>query len=496
VKSSSALRPDLPPDDPGRRDPASFRDPAGFVFRRDGHLYRQINRTFATEWTAFLGSGLAQRLVSEGVLLEHQPAARALALDDQAAAVIEPRELPFISYPYEWSFSQLQDAALATLRAQTLASEQGFGLRDASAYNVQFLDGRPILIDHLSFAPLEPGQPWIAYRQFCQHFLAPLALAAHRDPRLLLLSRQFIDGTPLDLAAELLPAGTRFNLGLATHLHLQARAQAQSDRRATKLAQVARTGAAASSLKSATPRVSPRAAAAIIENLRRTIEKLHPPAERDDWSAYTRLTSYSEAAAASKLAGVEQLLRATEGTWVWDLGANTALFSRLAARLGRQVLAFDADHGAVDAAYRALRHDNETAILPLVMDLANPSPDLGWALRERRSLVARSPDPVVLALALVHHLAIGNNLPLPAIAAFLAQLGRELVIEFVPKRDPMVGALLAHRQDIFSDYSLAGFRQAFDEHFALVEALPIIDSARVLFHLRRRSDQPASHSLE
>ena len=210
------------------RDAASFRDPSGFVFRRNGVLYRQVNRRFAGEWDAFLKSGLYDRLAADGILLRHDEAPLDMAfVPTDAHAVIKPRAVEFISYPYEWSFGQLKDAALLTLRAQALAAERGFTLRDASAYNVQFVDGRPILIDSLSFEPAEPGRPWDAYRQFCQHFLAPLALMAHRDPRLGLLLREYLDGIPLDLAARLLPLKTRLSVGLGSHIHLHARAQAR-----------------------------------------------------------------------------------------------------------------------------------------------------------------------------------------------------------------------------------------------------------------------------
>lgn len=458
------------------RDPGSFRDPSGFVFRRDGVVHRQVNRRFAEEWDAFLGSGLYDRLARDGLLLPHETAPPELALTDEAHAVIRPQEVEFISYPYEWSFGQLRDAALLTLRAQAVAHEAGFTLRDASAYNVQFVDGRPILIDSLSFEPAESGRPWDAYRQFCQHFLGPLALIAHRDARLALLQRDFADGIPLDLVSRLLPFRTRIGVGLASHIHLHARAQARSATRAPAGGGTERGGR----------RMSRTGQLAILDSLRSTVERLEWQPHGTTWSGYTRVTSYSERAAASKLAIVERLLGATSGRWVWDIGANTGEFSRLAARLGRKALALDGDVGAVEQAYRAFVADGERNVLPLVVDLSSPSPALGWALRERRSIVERANADVVMALALVHHLAIGGNVPLDAVAAFMGKLGRELVVEFVPKEDPMVAAMLAHRRDVFPDYSPDGFRAAFERHFAIVEEAPIEDSGRVAYLMRRR----------
>ena len=208
-----------------RRDPGSFRDPSGFVYRRDGAIYRQIQDSFADRWAAVEATGVLQRLAADGRMLPYEEAPLELAAAPGAARVIKPAIVPFISYPYEWSFEQLRDAALLTLDIQEAALGAGLTLRDASAYNVQFLGARPVHIDHLSLEPAEAGRPWIAYRQFCEHFLGPLALMAKRDIRLGRLLRSELDGIPLDLVSRLLPGSTRLRLGLGAHIHLHARAQ-------------------------------------------------------------------------------------------------------------------------------------------------------------------------------------------------------------------------------------------------------------------------------
>ena len=213
------------PTDRGRIA-ASFRDPSGFVYERDGRLLRQVNQSFADEWRAFHQSALRGDLVGSGLLIDYQEAPLELAWNEQATAVIEPERLELVTYPWEWSFSQLKDAALLTLDAQDRAAAAGFTMRDASAYNVQFVRGRPILIDTLSFEPATPDEPWLPYRQFCEQFLAPLALMAYRGARMNLLTRPF--GIPLDLASSLLPVRTRISAGLASHIHLHARAQRRS----------------------------------------------------------------------------------------------------------------------------------------------------------------------------------------------------------------------------------------------------------------------------
>ena len=454
-------------------EPASFRDPSGQVFRRDGILHRQIQPSGEADWTLFNESGLADALLRDRLMVEHEAADLSTAVHAGAVAVIRPREVPLISYPYEWSFSQFREAALLTLELQRRALAAGMRLKDASAYNVQFDAGRPILIDTLSFEAGDVAEPWPAYRQFCEHFLAPLALIAYRDPRCALMLRDFIDGIPVDYAAALLPWRTRLRPGLLAHLHLHATAQRRSQ------------AASPTAAHRQPRRMSQTGQEAILDNLRRTVEALRWQ-PRGHWVEYGIETSYSAAGAASKRAIVERMLAGVGGRVVWDLGANVGTYSTIAAGGGRQVLAFDQDASSVEHHWRALSTDGRASVLPLVMDLTNPSPSLGWALEERRSLVERGPADVVLALALIHHLAIGNNVPLDRIAQLFALLGRRAIVEFVPKEDPMTRHLLAARKDVFPDYTLDGFRSAFGSAFHIADEAQVEDSLRTFFLLEAR----------
>jgi hypothetical protein len=456
------------------RDPGSFRDPSGFVFWREGRPYRQIQQGFATEWDAFAGSDLERRLIDRGRLLPYETVSPDLAELPGAHAVIAPEPIEFISYPYEWTFGELRDAALLTLDAQLDALADGWTLRDASAFNVQFRAGRPVLIDSLSFEPHEDGSPWVAYRQFCEHFLAPLALMARRDVRLGHLLRTDIDGIPLDLAARLLPWRTRLNFGLLSHVHLHARSQRrhagnEDEGRAARTARIPRSRLVA-----------------LIGNLRSTVKGLDWTPAGTEWADYAEHTSYGDAATADKDRLVAEFVGQVPGERAWDLGANTGRFSRIAAGAGKRVLAFDIDPAAAEQHYRALRGEGRMDILPLVLDVANPSPGLGWAGHERRSLFERADADVVLALALVHHLAISRNVPLPMVLGLLANLAPWAIVEFVPKEDAMVRRLLASRKDVFPEYHLDGFRTAARERFEIMADQQIQKSPRSLFLLRRR----------
>ena len=456
---------------PDGRLAASFRDPGGFLFRRGGVLYRQVNASCADDLKLLHDSGLYEVLTGKGLLIPHAEVSRDLALTPDAARVIAPEPVPFVSHPYEWCFGQLKDAALLTLRVQKLALRHGLTLKDASAYNVQFHRGRPVLIDTLSLSAYTEGRPWVAYRQFCQHFLAPLALMAKVDVRLLSLLRTRIDGVPLDLAARLLPWRTRLSPGLLMHVHAHAASQKKHEKR---------RGAARPR------RVSRQALEGIVASLRGAVRKLAWEPAGTEWGDYYSDTNYSDAAARAKHDLVAGLLERAAPASVWDLGANDGTFSRLAAARGVPTVAADVDPAAVELAWRRVKAEGETNLLPLLMDLTNPSPALGWDHAERASLLARGPADCVLALALIHHLAISNNVPLDRLAAFCARAGRRLIIESGPTSDSQVRRRLATREDVFPGYHREGFEAAFGAFFAVEAREPVGDSERVLYLLARR----------
>ncbi|MDE2903333.1 MAG: class I SAM-dependent methyltransferase [Chloroflexota bacterium] len=457
------------------RLPGSFRDPAGFVFQTDGTFYRQVNRSYATTFDALMRSGLYEKLAAQGLLIPHEDADPGLAPEPDAFAVIKPEQLGFVSYPFEWSFSQLKDAALTTLQVQRQALSYGLSLKDASAYNMQLHDGRPTLIDTLSFEPYEPGLPWVGYRQFCQQFLAPLALMAYRDVRLGTLLQGHLDGLPLDLAVRLLPWRTRLRPGLLMHLHLHSRAQTRhadspQDREGLK------------------GRMNRRRLDAVLESLASTIRKLTWNPGDTPWASYGDQSSYSEAGQADKERLVAEYLAMVDAESVWDLGGNVGIFSRIAAARDVPVVSIDSDPGAIDLNYRRMAERGERNLYPLVADLTSPSPALGWDNREVRSLTERGPAGLVMGLALIHHLAISNNTRFEQVAEFLASLGRSLLIEFVPPDDPMVRRLLAMRNHTFPWYTQEAFETAFKQFFRVQRTDLIMDSQRLLYLMTRRHE--------
>ena len=453
---------------------ASFRDPNGFLFRHNGSLYRQINTTYRDNYQTLMKSGLYDDLIKAQLLIPHLEVTVEPAEPSNAYKVIQPEALQFISYPYEWCFSQLKDAALTTLTIQKIAYQHGMSLKDCSAYNIQFHRHRPILIDTLSFELYQAGEPWVAYRQFCQHFLAPLALMAHRDVRLSQLMRIYIDGIPLDLASKLLPFRTKLDFTLLSHIHLHATSQRYFSGKEIDKTKGAR-------------QMSPTAFLGLVDTLESGIRRLRWDPRGTEWGDYYQAThNYSQEAVEHKLQLVNQFIDHIHPTSVWDLGANTGLFSRLASNQGIPTVAFDIDPAAVELNYRVCTSEKSANLLPLLLDLTNPSPSLGWHNQERKSILERASPDAVLALALVHHLAISNNVPLEQLADFFASLSPWLVIEFVPKSDTQVQHLLATREDIFVDYTQGSFERVFSEHYSIQDAVLIQDTERKLYLMERR----------
>ena len=454
---------------------SSFRDPSGFLFKKGDKVMRQVNQVCKEDYDLLISSGLYNSLTAKKCLIPHRET------EDEGKGdyykILEPDQIRYISYPYEWSFSQLKDAALLTMDIQIEAMKHGMYLKDASAYNVQFHNGCPIFIDTLSFAKYQEGKPWVAYRQFCQHFLGPLALIAYRDYRLLRLSRSFIDGVPLDLTSRLLPRRTWFSYSILAHIHLHAKAQ----HKYKDIGRTQETGAQA--------KIGRIQLEGLLTSLRNATDSLVWKYAITEWGDYYQDTNYVDESMQSKENLVAKFLtdhKPNSSPTAADFGANTGKFSRLAIKQGYFVLAHDIDEVAVDKNYREAVESSEQSILPLIQDLTNPSPSIGWANKERMAFGERHDIDVGMALAIIHHIAITNNVPLVSVAEFFSDLCKLLIIEFVPKSDSQVKRLLATREDVFPDYNETGFERAFSQYFTILSAEKLGPSERTLYLLKRK----------
>ncbi|HKY31578.1 MAG TPA: SAM-dependent methyltransferase [Candidatus Polarisedimenticolia bacterium] len=456
------------------RHPASFRDDAGFLFRHEGTLYRAVCGPGREDYDLLIRSGLYDELSSGGLLVPHDVVAGAPFAPAGASLLLAPRPIPFISYPYEWSFGQLKDAALLTLEVQRRALARGMSLKDASFFNVQFAGSRPVFIDTLSFQARRDA-PWVAYRQFCEHFLGPLALMAMTLPGIHRYLAARLDGFPLEEIVRLLPVRARLRPGLLMHLHLHRAAQRRHA-----------SGDGASS-RAATGSFGLTRQLALVDSLSSTVERLRLPPGRTQWGDYAAEAShYSPDAAETKRRFVQEETRGLDGETLWDLGGNTGDFSRIGAANGLYAVCFDQDHLCVQRNYARARAESDQRLLPLLLDLANPSPAAGWAHRERESLAQRGPAGMLLALALVHHLRVTANVPFEEMIPFLAAMGRRAIVEFVPRDDPMTRRILGGRDDPFHDFEPRRFEEILERRYVVKARQPLPGTGRTLYALERR----------
>ncbi len=444
----------------------SFKDPSGFLFWQEGKLHRTVAPSYFPHYDHLMQSGLYKNLIEKKLLIPH---VEETSFWSDKQRIITPTIIPFISYPYEWCFSQLKDAALLTLEILEESLLYGMILKDASAYNVQFLNGKPIFIDTLSFEIYEKGAPWIAYKQFCEHFLAPLALMSYKDIRLSTLLKSHINGIPLDLASKLLPTKTYCKLPLLLHIHLHARAQKNYENKSTKNPSSA---------------LSMTQLKGLIDNLKQGILSCKYRPVGTEWAEYYQDDSYTSHAFEDKKQILKEFLLLSQPKTTWDMGANDGTFSKLATAHSDLVVSLDYDPACVEKNYKTLSKDNESKTVPLLMDLTNPSSAIGWDNKERFSLFERPHPDCILALALIHHLSIAHNIPLDYSAQCLSQITKWLIIEFVPKEDKKVQILLKNRNDIFNEYNQKTFESVFKNYFEIITIQPIQDSLRTLYLMK------------
>ena len=451
---------------------SSFRDPSGYVFNFKGEFYRAVHNSYKDNLVFFESSGLYKNLLDSGQILSYiRQEPSKFNLDDSYYSVLLPDQLKHISYPYEWCFSQLKDAALLTLDIQETALEYGMSLKDSSAFNIQFHKGSPVLIDTLSFEQYQEEDPWIAYQQFCKHFLAPLLLSSFVDIRSIKLLQTFMDGIPLDYVVKQLPFIKLFKPMVFIHIYLHAKAQNKN----------------ASNVDSIKKNISKNSLLGLIGSLRSLINSLKWSPKGTEWGDYYLDTNYSDLSMEHKGDILNSFLDQLKPKNLWDIGGNTGVFTRLSSNKGVDSILFDIDYAAIEKSYLKSKFENEKNVSSFVMDFINPSPAIGWNNKERLSIMNRGPVDMVLALALIHHLSISNNLPFNFVATFFSRITlKSLIIEFVPKTDSQVQRLLKTRTDIFINYNQNFFEEEFSKFFIIDKSVEVHNSERVIYLMQKR----------
>jgi hypothetical protein len=445
--------------------PSSYRDPSGFIFEKEGTLYRQVNLSFKENFDQFIQSGLYKHLAEKSMLISHEQINENLTGDNNYYTVLKPEKIPFVSYPYEWSFDMLKDAALLTLRLAKESINYGMILKDATPYNIQWHKGKLIFIDTLSFEKFKE-EPWIAYRQFCESFLGPLLVMHYSKMPLPQLQLAWPDGIPLSIIKSLLPGRSRFSFHTYLHIHLHAKISTLKNNN-----------------KIGTQQFSKQKLLNLISSLEILVTKLNTPSGQTTWSAYYDEASQRKDYLEQKKKIINEWLKEMqEVRTAIDLGANDGEFSKILAANNIETIAADFDSSCINRLYLNLRLGNEKNIQPIVLDLSAPSPAIGVNNAERISFINRTNRDLVLALALIHHLAIGKNIPFDMIADLLQSINQKyLIIEFVPKQDEKIQLMLSTKQDIYTEYDEEHFEQAFKKYYTLTHKQIIAGSGRVLY---------------
>lgn len=431
-------------------------------------MYRFVHKSYQPHYDQLFNSGLYQKLADAGLIIQHTDVTASFDTDDNCYKILQPETISFWTYPYEWSFEQLRQAALLTLKLNLAALEHGMILKDASAYNIQFRGGKAILTDTLSFETYEESRPWQAFRQFCQHFLYPLLLHSRLhnfDPAILM---HYTDGVPADVAASMLPRSGRFNFNLWLYLYLPAKLAAQQ-KPSQKQLSVSKTR--------------------IVQNLQHLtsfIGKMQHKTGRSQWNNYYTETILSNAYLQHKEQLVTEMLSGIQPTTTVDLGCNTGTFSKIAAQYSQQVISPDTDPLCIDIVLHETQQAGIKNITALVTDICNPSPATGWANKEHKALLERLSGDCVLALALIHHIALSKNVPLDYILKLFAGITtKHLIIEFVPKTDLRAQILLQSREDIFTEYTQEHFEALLQQYFTIIRSEKINESDRTLYLAKR-----------
>ncbi len=447
---------------------ASYKDRDGFVFKHCDKYYRYINASYNDNYRQLMQNGLYALLTKNKWLVPHEEITNEPGLDFHNAVVILPQQIERISYPYEWPFAMWQDAALLTLNIAKQSIEHGMLLKDATPFNIQFVNGKSIFIDTLSFEKYDEKKPWVAYRQFCESFLAPLLLQQYCHVEMGKLFTLYPNGIPLEILKSLLPEKAKWNLHNYLHVYLQA---------------TIKPGKTKNDI--AAKDFSKQKMLLLLNGLLNYVAKLQVKKSKTTWDDYYKETILSNDYLTEKTRLVQLFLKSVSFSSVIDLGANDGYFSLLYKNTDKQIVAIDSDANCINDLYRTVRSQKINNILPLINELNNPSPAIGWNNIERTAFWERMKADMVFALALVHHLAIAGNVPLELIADWLLPMGKYLLVEFIPKSDEKVKLLLQNREDIFDAYSKENFEAVFVKKYQILLQEKITGTERILYLMQR-----------
>lgn len=461
-----------------RYEPGSFKDPEGRIFYLGDTVCRSLSEKAEERMRYLCEEGHLKSLVEAGLMIPTRLTSSkdaGIELEGICSTIMVHDRIDVISYSYEWPFSLLRDAAIVTLEIIERCLAFNCILKDATPYNIALYKGRPVLIDVLSIEYYKDGTPWESYAQFCREFLFPLLLAAHKKIDIQDLLRGSLNGISIDVVDGLFSFSDFHKTGVFKHVMLQAMLQRtfrKSDFDAKQSYRDSHFGK--------------EFILANLKGLRKILNKIHPSTEDSTWSNYEKTHSYNSCEEAVKMTFVRSMLETHKPRRVIDIGCNTGVYSRIASETVNTVVALDLDAACIDRLYKNCRNDKIENIFPMVANLLNPSPCMGWMMQERASLFDRIRGDAFLALALVHHMAISGNVPLKNFIDMLSSLANGGVVEWVDKTDPMIQALLKNRRDVFDEYTWDNFKHLLGQSFNIEKVTKIGDGRRRLCLVRQK----------
>jgi len=448
----------------------SFKDPDAKVVRFQDEFFRLIHANYVEEFQGIITCGLYQELIDHELMIAHEIVQHPLQ-SKEYPLVIRPEQLAYQVLPFEWSMHMWFDCLRAFLQINLIALKYGYLLKDATPYNFSLHRGKMMLFDSSSFVRFKEGDPWNAYRQFCEEMLGPYLLIRYNGQTWSKLMMSSIRGLELSFIAKNLPLKSWFNLQALVHIHLHKNFSNQK--------------------KIAHKEVSPKkiftkeSLIKLLESLLGSFNESHLPSE-GHWKDYYQAYLESDTYLPTKKAIIKNWLSNVSVDSVVDLGANVGEFSFLAAEVAEKVLSVEADPTCVDAMLHHIKNQQQTKVHPALVDLTQVSPNLGNNLQEYASLLERGTSQMVFALALVHHLAITYSFSFQQIIELFNRFSTKyLVVEFIEKSDEKVQLLLQNRGKEFPDFTIENFETCLLDKFQLIEKVQIPSSKRVLYFVSK-----------
>lgn len=450
-------------------DSGSFRDPSGYIFYENDRVYRVINKSYKKNYDHLINSGLYERLTTEDLLVKHTEVEK-INDSKEYYKTLDVEKIPFISYPYEWSFSQFKDALLLTLKIQLICIEYNMTLKDSTPFNVQFIGNQPIFIDTLSFEIVEnQNYVWKPYKQFCEMFLGPLCLMSYVDPNLNKLLVNHINGIPTDLTNKLLPLISKFNISVFIHIVLHGLLKEKKDSK--------------DNIKNQKSIISKNKHLNIIRQIEGFVNGMKLPSYGSEWGEYNKETiSEKNGYVIDKENTVKSFIDKKNYNLSWDIGSNDGFFSRIISeKYSKNVISFDIDWRCVDNNYSICKSSNIKNVFPIILDLSNPTPSIGWMNKERSSVYQRFGTPdLITCFAIIHHI-INVGIPLENFVEFLDKTKKDILIEYVPISDPKCQIIFESRGEDFEYPTEKEFVKILEKKFKIVNSKTLLETNRVLY---------------